>query len=302
MPWIASSPAAASAAAETSSLPGPVPPTTSTISDLLARRVSASADRLRSIVPRSSTVPPSRSVNVHSIGPLLSVAPARGTPTSTISTRGRRTTGSRAKPAAAKIPDVTSPYHGARRHQNFARLNHRTQAVNIAPRSPGFDKGNVPAPSGSPCSIGTTASVPPGNASPADNSISGRLSGLYELAPTVCSAATANPSSAAESQAGIGLSARISRVRTRPIASRSGASSFSRGLNGGVDPGKSRVERTQSDAMRPAHLSRSARMLPQIDDLDPVGLLAHRILLEAGQRTRLRVDPVNRHRIRVEPG
>src|SRR5271163_1045751 len=40
---------------------------------------------------------------------------------------------------------------------------------------------------------------------------------------------------------------------------------------------------------------------PQIDDLDPVGLLAHRVLLEIGERTRLRVDPVDRHRVRIEP-
>src|SRR6516162_1308004 len=40
---------------------------------------------------------------------------------------------------------------------------------------------------------------------------------------------------------------------------------------------------------------------PQIDDLDPVRLLAHRVLLEAGQGTRLRVDPVERHRVRIEP-
>src|ERR1700730_15811788 len=41
--------------------------------------------------------------------------------------------------------------------------------------------------------------------------------------------------------------------------------------------------------------------LPQIDDLDPIGLLAHRILLGDRERTRLRVDPVDRHRIRIEP-
>src|SRR5712671_3089359 len=41
--------------------------------------------------------------------------------------------------------------------------------------------------------------------------------------------------------------------------------------------------------------------LPQIDDLDPIGLLAHRILLGDRERTRLRIDPVDRHRIRIEP-
>src|ERR1700738_5184196 len=41
--------------------------------------------------------------------------------------------------------------------------------------------------------------------------------------------------------------------------------------------------------------------LSQVDDLDPIGLLAHRILLGDRERARLRVDAVDRHRIRIEP-
>src|SRR5439155_18844885 len=50
---------------------------------------------------------------------------------------------------------------------------------------------------------------------------------------------------------------------------------------------------------------RPARRRPwgsaQVDDLDPIGLLAYRVLLGDGERARLGVDPVDRHRIRIEP-
>jgi hypothetical protein len=57
----------------------------------------------------------------------------------------------------------------------------------------------------------------------------------------------------------------------------------------------------KSDFSRYFPIDQGRAKSPQIDDLDPVWLLTHRVLLEIGQRTRLWVDPVDRHRVRIEP-